>query len=90
MVKRLYLEPGGVITLASDNLAHRGRGLRLMPAGAAAESGGPGGLVVQGTGAAVRLCVVGRVVFPRETDSASSVRALTEAVEHLSRITGVL
>lgn len=90
MVKRLYMEPGGVITLASDNLAHRGRDLRLMPDREAAESGEPGGLVVQGTGAAVRLCVVGRVVFPRETDSASSVRALTEAVEHLSRITGVL
>ena len=90
MVKRLYMEPGGVIVLASDNLAHRGRDLRLMPDRAAAENGEPGGLVVQGTGTAVRLCVVGRVVFPRETDSASSVRALTEAVEHLSRITGVL
>ena len=90
MVKRLFVEPGGVIILASDNHAHRGRDLRLKPDRAAAENGEPGGLVVEGTGTAVQLCVVGRVVFPREKDSASSVQALTEAVEHLSRITGLL
>lgn len=44
----LYVEPGGVIALASDNLAH---------------------------------C---------ETDSVSSIRALTKAVEHLYRIIGML
>ena len=79
IVKRVQLFAGGGLKLISDN---RGLGLDdevLLP-------GTEGGLVHAQTGLPVRLCVVGRVLWPRDGDDAHDAQIVTRTIERLSAL----
>ena len=84
LVKRLHLGLDGALTVASDNPQFGEPEERLVPAPDAEASDGAPALVSERTGARVDVTVVGRVVWPRETDDERTVRAMTEALERLA------
>ena len=82
LVKRLHLGLDGALTVASDNPRLGDLEERLVPApdSEAAEDGTPA-FVSERTRERVDVTIVGRVVWPRETDDEQTVRAVTEALE---------
>lgn len=78
-VKRLHLGLDGVLTVASDNPRAPAPEERLVPD----PDGEPGQLVHATSGRPVSVAVVGRVVWPRESDDERTVRAVTETIERL-------
>ena len=87
LVKRLHLGLDGALTVASDNPRIGEPEERLVPAPDAEGGAGAEGLpalVSERSGARVDVTVVGRVVWPRETDDERAVRAVTEALERLA------
>lgn len=85
LVKRLYLGLDGTLTVASDNPRLGEPEERLIPDDDAEVGEGTSGrLLSERTGTRVDVTVVGRVVWPRESDDERAVRAVTEALERLA------
>lgn len=82
LVKRLHIALDGSLTVASDNPHAEVPAERLLP-------GPDGALTHAETGRPVDLAVVGRVVWPRESDDERTVQSVTRAIERLVE-TGVL
>ena len=84
LVKRLHLGLDGALTVASDNpRSGSPKSGSSRPPTPRRPDGAPA-LVSERTGARVDVTVVGRVVWPRETDDERTVRAMTEALERLA------
>ena len=82
LVKRLHIGLDGSLAVASDNPLAEVPAERLLP-------DAMGGMTHAETGRPVDLAVVGRVVWPRESDDERTVKSVTRAIERLVE-TGVL